>query len=343
MSDNWKKDPQLPPTESRDDDDIIELVEEISEESPRHPLSALEQKLLDIDDNRNTAVPTFADLPDITDLGRIDFEEEEDEEKAPEESPPPAEAGPEPTGLSAVQDAAQLFGPDEKVDSAATEKDPAAPLDEIQEIAEFDEQFLDAEDLLESPPTPPEDIASVDEEDLELLEIEEDDGDDEIVWFDDLDKPDHDTSPAGQTPEEVKPEAPPLDTEAEPVQDTSAADVFAAHVESARADAYTATGLAATAAEAGSERAAASEAAAFQAPTEFPLSTPQTTAADASPPAAPGLASEEIEAAVERVIARKLGGAIEAIILQAIEKAVSKEIERLKSLLLEGEDSDRTP
>src|SRR5512143_132359 len=89
MSDNWKKDSQAPPRESPDDDDIIELVEEISEESPRHPLSALEQKLLDIDDNRNTAGPAFADLPDITDLGRIDFEEEEDEEKAPGESPPP--------------------------------------------------------------------------------------------------------------------------------------------------------------------------------------------------------------------------------------------------------------
>ena len=46
---------------------------------------------------------------------------------------------------------------------------------------------------------------------------------------------------------------------------------------------------------------------------------------------------EEIEAAVERVIERKLGGTIEATILRVIETAVTREIERLKQLLLEDE------
>ncbi len=340
MSDTRKEDSQLPPTASSDDEDIIELVEEIGEESPEHALSALERNLLDIDHKGNTSGNAFAELPDIADLGRIDFDEEEDEAEASGEGPSPAEAGDEGASVSATEDAARLFAPDAKMDFAAHEKRPAAPRDEIEEIAEFDEQFLDAEDLLEGLPSPPEDTASGDDEDLELLEVEEDDADDEIVWFDDLDKPDQEAPSEHPAPGGVSSEAPPFDLEAESIQDTSAADVFAAHVESARADADTGTRLAAGA---GAALAPAGEAAAFQAPVESPPEVRPPAAVDASSAAVPGLAPEEIEAAVERVIARKLGGTIEAIILQAIEKAVSKEIERLKSLLLDEEAGDRTP
>lgn len=334
MSDIWKKDPQLPSTESKDDDEIIELVEEIGEESPRHPLSALERKLLDIGDNRNAADDALADLPDIADLARIDFEEEEDEEKASANGLPAAETGNKAADVSMTVDAARLFRPDGKEDSAPTESHLPPPLDDVEEIAEFDEQFLDAEDLLEGLATPPEDTASGEAEDLELLDVEEDDGDNEIVWFDDLDKPDHEAPPVEPAPEEVKPGAPLLGTESESIQDTSAADVFAAHIESARADADAAARLAAMTGGA---------AAALHAPVESPPAAPSPAAVDASPPTVPGLAPEEIEAAVERVMARKLGGTIEAIILQAIEKAVSKEIERLKGLLLEDETSERMP
>jgi hypothetical protein len=68
----------------------------------------------------------------------------------------------------------------------------------------------------------------------------------------------------------------------------------------------------------------------------------------ATPPAPPKVESlpafaparippEEIEAAVERVIERKLGGTIEATILRVIETAVTREIDRLKQLLLEDD------
>lgn len=339
MSDIPKKDSQVPPAASNDDEDIIELVEEIGEESPEHALSDLERNLLDLDDKGHTADRSLPELPDISDLSLIDFEEEETE--APGEGPPPAEAGTE--GASLTADAARLFEPDAEGDSAAAEKRPAAPLDEIEEISEFDEQFLEADELLEGLPAPPEDASSGEDEDLELLEIEEDDTDDEIVWFDDLDKPDQEAPPVTPAPEDVPPEAPILETQTESILEPSAADVFAAHVESGRADADTGTRLAAIAAGAGAALAAAAEVPPVQPAGEYPPGIRPPDAVDAGPAAVPGLTPEEIEAAVERVISRKLGGTIEAIILQAIEKAVSKEIERLKRLLLDEEAGDRMP
>ncbi|MGE5256564.1 MAG: hypothetical protein ACM3KE_07830 [Hyphomicrobiales bacterium] len=342
MSDTQNKDPRLPPKASDEDDDIIDLVDEIDEEGAGHPLSALERNLLDLDDKGKEASGALAELPDIADLSRIDFEEEEDEEKIPEESPAFPEVGAEVAG--ATGDAAGLFGPDAELEADATGKQPTGGgLDEIEEISEFDQQFLDAEEILESLPDLPEGATSDEAEDIELLEVEEDDADDEIVWFDDLAKPDQEAPVAQPTPEAVSAEPPTLEPEPEPIQDTSAADVFAAHVESARADAGTGARLSAAARRQDAGNALAADIAAFQAPIESAPAVQPPFAADASPAAAPGLTPEEIEAAVERVMARKLGGTIEAIILQAIEKAVSKEIERLKSLLLDDEAGDRTP
>jgi hypothetical protein len=302
MIDIWKRDPQLPPTASSNDEDIIELVEEIGEESPEpHPLSPLEKNLLDLGNKDNMPGSAVDELPDIADLGRIDFEEEEEER-------------------------------------------PTAALNDIEEISEFDEQFLEAEDLLEGLPAPPEETASGEDEDVELLEIdEEDDADDEIVWFDDLDKPEQEAAEVEPAPEADSPQASILGLETEALQAASAADLFAAPVQSTPAEADSGIHPAAAAAEAGAPLAAAAEAAVLQTPVESPPGGPPTAAADLSAAAVSSLAPEEIEAAVERVIDRKLGGTIEAIILQAIEKAVSKEIERLKSLLLEDEAGDRTP
>lgn len=72
-----------------------------------------------------------------------------------------------------------------------------------------------------------------------------------------------------------------------------------------------------------------------------PLTGVPGTAAPA-PESAPlseriALSREEIESAVARLIAEKYGARIEAIIFEAIEKAVSKEIERLKGLLRDAD------
>jgi hypothetical protein len=46
---------------------------------------------------------------------------------------------------------------------------------------------------------------------------------------------------------------------------------------------------------------------------------------------------------VERVITRMYAGTIETVIRQSIEKAVLKEIERLKNHLLENDFGDKIP
>lgn len=321
MSDTWKKDSQSRPTAPNGDEDIIDLVEELPERSPQRPLSELERRLLDFGDQSPAAGGDAADLPDLADLGSFDFDEEDDE------TPGVAEAG---SSASAA------------LTSAENNDRPTAPGNEIEEISEFDEQLLEAEDILEvedflSGPSPAEKVPEPGADDgLELIDVEEDEADDEIVWFDDLDK---ETPLAEPLTEGAPPKATALDWGTDFGRETSALDVFAAHVESALPE--TDMGPALAAAEAGAVTAAAAAAAVFQPPVESAPSAPLPAAEDARPAAAPGLTPAEIEAAVERVIERQLGGTIESIIQQAIENAVSKEIDRLKRLLLE--DDDRGP
>jgi len=321
MSDTWKKDSQSRPTDLNGDEDIIDLVEEIPEEIPQRLLSDLEKRLLDFGEPRPSAGSAAADLPDLADLGSFDFDEEDDEA----------------TGAPAASSGMGAGRP-----SVESDARPPARGSEIEEISDFDEQLLDAEDVLEvedilEGPLPAEKGPEPQEDEgLELIDVEEDEIDDAIVWFDDLDK--ETPSPEPST-EEAPPAAAVMDWGTDPGQETSALDVFAAHVESAFPE--TDMGPALAAAEAGAVTAAAAAAAVFQPPVAPAPGVPLPAVESASPPAAPGLSSAEIEAAVERVIERKLGGTIESIIQQAIENAVSKEIERLKRLLLE--DDDRGP
>jgi len=320
MSDTRKTDSQSRPTAPNGDEDIIELVEELPEESPRRPLSDLERRLLDFGDPTSAAEDATVDLPELDDLGSFDFDEEDDEALGA------AEAG---------------SGTGEAQTSAETDNRSIARSNTIEEVSEFDEQLLDVEDILEvedilaGPPPAKNDLEPETDEDLELIDVEEDEIDDEIVWFDDLDK-------ETPSPEPSTVDAPPgatdLDWGTDSGRETSALDVFAAHIESALPETDTGPALKAAEADAVSATAAA---AVIQPPVDPTPSTPLPAAESAGPAAAPGLSSAEIEAAVERVIERKLGGTIESIIQQAIENAVSKEIERLKRLLLE--DDDRGP
>lgn len=317
MSDTQKKDPQSRPTAPNGDDDIIDLVEEIQEGSPQRPLSPLERQLLDFGDQTFAAGRTAVDLPDLSDLGRMDFDEEDEEEKAGSDVRP---------------------APGTALRSSEGGTRTEAGSNEIEEISEFDEQLLDAADILEAddllagPPPARKKTELEEDEGLELIDVEEDEADDEIVWFDDLDK--EAPSPGPVTADAPK-EAPIPDWDTASGQDTSAADVFAAHVESALPETDMGPALAA---EASAATPAAAATAVFQPPAEAAPSAPPPAAEGTSPAAAPGLSPDEIEAAVERVIERKLGATIESIIQQAIENAVFKEIERLKRLLLEDDD-----
>jgi len=320
MSDIWKKDPQSRPTAPDEDEDIIDLVEELAEVKSQRPLSELERRLLDFGDP-TPAAGDAADLPDLADLGSFDFDEEDDESSG---------------GGQEGLDEDAMVTPAESGDR------PTAHANEIEEVSEFDEQLLEAEDILEveeilaGPPHAKKGAEPEADEGLELIDVEEDEIDDEIVWFDDLDKA---APPPGPSTADAPPEATALEWGTDSDRETSALDVFTAHVESALPE--TDMGPALAAAEAGAATAAAAAAAAFQPPAEPAPVAPPPAAESAGTTAAPGLSPAEIEAAVERVIERKLGGTIESIIQQAIENAVTKEIERLKRLLLE--DDDRGP
>jgi hypothetical protein len=208
------------------------------------------------------------------------------------------------------------------------------PSNDIEEISEFEEQFLDPEDILDSKPAP---HAAAKDEPPELLDLDEAELDNELLWFDDLAKGDAPAAgqPSDQTEQEEIELLLPEDADLGP---TSAADVFAAHLDSMFAE----TGGTAVPLAAGDAAPVApppvsviAAAAAAMAPGAGIMIPTETPPPELSRPAR--IPPEEIEAAVERVIERKLGGTVEATILRAIETAVTREIERLKHLLLEDE------
>lgn len=321
MNDKRNHDPQSGPEDPNGDEEIIDLVEELPlEEDSRDPLSDLERKLLGLDAPAPEPGGSPDDLPDLADLSSFDFEEELDD-------------------LSATAEAD--FGSDPSSTSVESSHRPNLGGGRIEEISEFDEQLLDAEDILdvdeilsETLPSEKKEAAPETDEDLELIDVEEDEADDEIIWFDDLDK--QAPEPVPETTE-AAPETAELDWDADAGGDPSALDLFSANVESALPEPDPGPALAL----AGAGTVAAAAAAAVPPPPEPAPAVSPPAAENAGPAALPGLTAAEIEAAVERVIERKLGSAIESTIRQAIEKAVSKEIERLKRLLIE--DDDRGP
>ena len=54
-----------------------------------------------------------------------------------------------------------------------------------------------------------------------------------------------------------------------------------------------------------------------------------------------GASQEQIEKSIERIIRQNFSGKIESMVTETIEKAVSKEIDRLKNILLD-DGSDET-
>jgi hypothetical protein len=304
MSDKRNHDPQSGPEDPSGEEEIIDLVEELPlEEDSRAPLSDLERKLLDLDAPAPGAGGNPVDLPDLADLSSFDFEEELDE-------------------LSAAAEA---------------DNRPNLHGSQIEEISEFDEQLLDTKDILdveeilsETLPSEKRDAAPETDDDLELIDVEEDEADDEIIWFDDLDKEALEPEPSTT---DAAPEATDFDGGADAGVHPSAVDLFTANVESALPEPDPGPALALAG-------AAAAAAAVPPPPKPAPLVFPPA-AENAGPAAVSSLSPAELEAAVERVLERKLGSAIESTIRQAIENAVSKEIERLKRLLIE--DDDRGP
>lgn len=335
MSDSEKLKSESPPTdpEEAEDEPIIDLVEEIEGEVTHESLPPLDSPLPAIDEAFEDVAASDAGLAD---LGKMDFAAEEDQPQDEDDSLPPA-AGP-----------ADAFGPDENVDwlfesetappTTESGQTPDSAADAPWEHLEFEETAPPAESMRDAMEPASTAAGPVDEEeDLELIEIEDDEVeevDDELVWFDDVDL---DQAPPSLEPAAgaETPATPPAAADLDLLSDTSAADVFSANV---------AAGL--TASDRASDFISSTAAAAAATPLATPPpASPIPPPASEEPPdlGSMSVSTDQIEAALERVIERKLGGTLESLVLQAVETAVSNEIQRLKTLLLNDEFDERIP
>jgi hypothetical protein len=343
MSDSKKSNPKRPPIESLDDEPIIDLVDEVPGGPVEGDLSDLEKNLLSLERGFNCGLEKtvedlrpLPELLDLDDLNGLDFEEDEAEHSASSTLPTAAAPAPLPDDLEPELD----WLLDE--DAPAPADDPARGAggtdNEVTEISEFDEEFLEAEEIIDGQPAAEDESdGGNDEETLELLELDDDDIDNELVWFDDLDKP-SDRGAAAQTGPAGVASLEPVDTRlfsGTPAADTTAAgDLFEAFVESGRPVGANALATAAP---------SAAPAAPLMAIPDTAVLSQSLTADVSQPPAANALTEDQIDAAVERVVTRLYAGTIETIIRQSIEKAVVKEIKRLKNRLLENDPGDEIP
>lgn len=239
----------------------------------------------------------------------------------------------------------------------------AADDDDIIEITEFDEHFPE-EDERKLAHAGVLDVSDEDEDDfLELIEVEEEDttGDEEVIEFSNSEVQTEEDEIDSFFSETLADEPVFENGEVEPVAETPAlsTDMAMATASSAdedeefdfsldsseiseqvdRLDTFLADDLDA-------EPAVASLPSEPEVASLVPEPPAEEKAPDADQPAdeepaeTVSLTPDQIDAIVENVIKEKLGGNIETIIYDVIEKAVSKEIDRLKGALLGGGGSD---
>jgi hypothetical protein len=310
-----------------EDDSIIDLVEEIEEESPADLLLQLDRQLLGIGETLPANELPATQFPD---LGKLDFEEDDEQPGRDGLSQGPARLIDDRPAENAGMD--WLFDPAAGVAPQDRDEPPAESEAALLQEAVLEKPSLEAEPVLEpmdSPPAPA-DPADADD-DLELIDIEEAEPDNELEWLDDL-KLDKLPSFAGAPVDAAAPESRPAAADIDEFPETSAADVFAANV------AFGGIALHGGPADSPPPQPAP--------PASAPLA-PLSPAAPAQMfPEAPSaveaaaLSNEQIEAAVERLIERRLGGSLESIVRRAVETAVTKEIKRLQQLLLDYDLDD---
>lgn len=332
MSDSDKPKPRTTLSESLEAEDelIIDLVEEIEEDASPDALGSPDRPAIG-------EASDAAETPDagIADLAETAFEKEADRPEGGARSAEPAAGESDAAALKEDEDIDWLLDPEEETSSTGSDLRPDASADPGSSGGASIAAAPETEALLDALIPPPAEADSAEEdEDIELIEIEDEDVDDEILRFDDLDL---DKTPpvADRIPEAEAPEDLLSDADADLFPETSAADVFAANI---------ASGL--TVAEDASVGSAAAAAIAAAAAALVPPSpaTPIPSPAPEEPPVTErvSLSAEQIDAALERVIERRLGSTLESIVLRAVETAVTNEIQRLKALLLDEDIHDRT-
>jgi hypothetical protein len=335
MADSEKRDPEEPKTQAPDNGEpIIDLVDEVGDADRGPGFSDLEKNLLDLERAIGVSLgeepaaegETAFELPEIPDIDVLGGEDPTEELIGSEaEEQPPAHRG---SGAATDSDIDWLFQELGSRGSHGKDVGSDAALGGVTDITEFDEEFLEAEEIDDDDDEPlglaQDHATEEDEEGIELLDFEEEEADNEIVWLD-----------------EIAAEA------AGDADDLPA--ISAAPDEEGRDE--LAPGAAAQPAETGGSGTPDPYrpqppplAAAAVAPLLSPVGwSPQGPESDADPLEGALISPEQIEAAVERIIDQKFAGRIEAIILQAIEKAVSREIERLKRALLENDPENDLP
>jgi len=254
MSDSDKLRPHTTPTESSEaeDESIIDLIEEIEEDTFPDALPSLAQSMPAADEPSDAAGVPAAEFAD---LGKLDFDEEEDQPQSDDLSLNPAAGESDVSTLK--EDVDWLLEPEEEISSFKDGQSVNAAPDAGPESGDIHTAALETEAILEAliPPSAETDSGSEDD-DIELIEIE-DDEDEEIVQFDilDIDQASPVAEAAPEAPEAEAPVNPLTEADADLFPETSAADVFAANVasgvpaaDSAPADFAGPTALAAAAA-----------------------------------------------------------------------------------------------
>ncbi|MFO7686604.1 MAG: hypothetical protein R6V60_10965 [Desulfobacterales bacterium] len=196
MDDPRKSTNNRPPIQPVDDEPIIDLIDEVPEGGQALGLSDLEKNLLEFE-RRFGASPApqpagerAADgrLPDLGELEDLDFEEADEAPLLEADSP--ATTGEDPTLTNLEQHLDWLFAEDSPPPAAGAPQANALKGTEVIEITEFDEQFPDAEEPPLEPAAATREPEPEEDETLELLDIEEDEPDDELIWFDTPETPD---------------------------------------------------------------------------------------------------------------------------------------------------------
>jgi hypothetical protein len=313
---------------SAEDEPIIELVDEIGGSN----MLDLEKNLLDLEKEIGRSLGEDLEevaekSDDIPELASIAWTDTDETVEAPQ------------TGLSWPKTGADIGQPQPKmpdsdladidwilkdlnrVTSPGTDKVEEVLDSELSEVPAEDEedQFLDAEEIMDDPE--PAAAASEEDEALDLLDVDE--TDDQLIWFDDLET----RSAPTEAAENLEADAfPPGPNDVELIMRTAGAPLRAESAPELQAP---------------GESTRAVPEPVPPPPAAIPaavLAAGGIIAADAAAKPAPDpvrleISQEQIDAAVERLIEQKFAARIEGIIIQTIEKAVLKEIERLKSLI----------
>jgi hypothetical protein len=297
-----EKGPPLSPEKSDEDEPIIDLVEEI--DAQPDDLLDLENNLLALESDIGRSlgeVPEngLARADELPELAGISWTGEETSEAAAQSPERP------------MDDIDWLLEGLNQSVSPGTDKIEDVHESELVQAPVEEEQFLEAEEIPDDEPALFEDSAET-SADLDLPDA--DDVDNELIWFDEPTR-------GGLV------EAAPRDSDAPP----------------APSDLDLIMGAQTAAAKAPSKAPAPETLADDFLPASLAATALAGLPGETTPPAPPDTSArldpspEQIEAAVARLIEEKYAPRIEAAIYQAIEKAVQREIERLKRLLRDAD------